>query len=144
MLKREDSKEILEGVKIKMPSIEETNKLIKKVNKLSKTESGEINWDDPKVIYVLFKALVVSDKKEIKNISEFDFMEAYYDPTQEMEIICFEIGKVMSNAIMSFMRKNIAVLMETEMKMLQAEALVKLESINESVKEIEKNKKNNK
>lgn len=141
MLKREEGKEIIDGVRIKFPSIEETNKLMKQLNKVAKKEDGQIDYDNPKAIYILFKKLVETDIKEIKSITEFDFIEAYYNPTQDMETICFEIGKVISNAIISTMRANIVALMDTEMQLLQAEAISKLNNITESAKEIRKSEK---
>lgn len=144
LLKKETEKQIIEGVKIKIPSIDETNKILKQLNKIAKTEEDDINYDNPKVIYTLFKKLVVSDIKEIKNINEADFMDAYYNPTPEMEEICFELGRVISNGIKSFLRANIANLEVTEMNLLQAEAITSLNNISTSAKNIEKSKVNNK
>lgn len=136
MLKREESKEIINGVKIKIPTIDEMNKLMKRLNKIAKTEVGDIDYDNPKVIYFLFKKLVISDMKDIKNINEEQFMEAYYNPTPEMEIICFEIGKVISNAIKSMLRNNISQLMEAELRIIQAEAITRIDSMTQKAKEI--------
>jgi len=138
MLKREDSREILNGVKIRIPNLEESNKLLKKLNKISKTDVGEINYDDPKSIYMLFKKLIISDIPEIKNINESKFMECYRNPTPDMEAICFEIGKVVSNCIKSVLRNNIAQLMETELKLIQVEAITRINSMSEKAREINK------
>lgn len=141
MLKRIDNKEILEGVRIKSLSAEDTHKLIKQLNKIAKVKEGEIDYDNPKAVYMLFKKLVDADIKEIKNITEFEFMEAYHNPSPEMETICFEIGRFVSNAIIGSMRKNIASLMDTEMLLLQSEAITKLNNITTSAKEIKKSEK---
>lgn len=138
MLKREESREIIEGVTIKIPSLDETNKLMKKINKLAKTDEGDIDYDNPKAIYILFKSLILTDIKKIKNITEKEFIEAYHNPTPEMEIICFEIGKVLSNAIQSMLRNNIAQLIDTELKLIQVEAITRLNSITDQAKEINK------
>lgn len=138
MLKREESREIIEGVTIKIPSLDETNKLMKKINKVAKTEEGDIDYDNPKAIYILFKNLIVTDIKKIKNITESEFIEAYNNPAPEMEIICFEIGKVLSNAIQSMLRNNIAQLIDTELKLIQVEAITRLNSITDQAKEINK------
>lgn len=136
MLKRESEKEILKGVIIKVPTIEEMNKLMSKLNKMAKTETGDIDYDDPKVVYFLFKRLIVSEIKEIKNLTELEFIEAYNNPTAEMEIICFEIGKVISDAIQSMLRRNIAQLMETELRLIQAEAITRIDNMNRKASEI--------
>lgn len=138
MLKREESREIIDGVKIKIPTVEETTQLIKKLNKISKTETGEIDYDDPKAIYMLFKKLVDTNIKEIKNITEEKFIDAYNNPSPEMEIICFEIGKVLSNAIQTMLRNNIAQLIETEMRLMQVEAITRINTMSEKAKEINK------
>lgn len=144
MLKREEEREILEGVKIKIPNLEETNKLIKKLNSIAKTETGDIDYDNPKAIYMLFKKLVVSDVPEIKNINEFKFMECYHNPTSEMETICFEIGKVVSDCIKSVLRNNIAQLMDTELKLIQVEAITRINAMSKKAKEINDLEKKNK
>lgn len=141
MLKREEYKEVSEGIKIKIPNAKESEKLINQLNKKCKADDGEIDYDNPTAIYTLFKKLVVSDIKEIKNLTEVEFLEAYENPSDVMETICFEIGRIISNTIMSVMRKNLAQLMETEMKLMQAQALNKLNEINRTTKEIENNKK---
>ena len=107
MLKREEEREILEGVKIKIPNLEETNKLIKKLN-------------------------------------EFKFMECYHNPTSEMETICFEIGKVVSDCIKSVLRNNIAQLMDTELKLIQVEAITRINAMSKKAKEINDLEKKNK
>lgn len=136
MLKREEEREILEGVKIKIPNLEEANKLIKKLNNIAKTETGDIDYDNPKAIYMLFKKLIISDIPEIKNINEFKFMECYHNPTPKMETICFEIGKVLSDCIKSILRNNIAQLMDTELKLIQVEAITRINTMNKKAKEI--------
>lgn len=143
MLKREEEREILEGVKIKIPNLEESNKLIKKLNNIAKTETGDIDYDNPKAIYMLFKKLIISDIPEIKNINEFKFMECYHNPTAEMETICFEIGKVLSDCIKSILRNNIAQLMDTELKLIQVEAITRINSMNEKAKQINMLEKEN-
>lgn len=144
MLKRIANKEILEGVEIKYLSSDDTDKLMKKINKIVKNENGELNYDNPKAIYILFKKLVDTDIRELKNITEDEFMEAYHNPSSDMETICFEIGRFVSNSIISSMRKNIASLMDTEMSLLNLEAITKLNSITESAKEIHKVEKKSK
>lgn len=143
MLKREDSKDILNGVSIKIPTLEETSKLMKKLNNIAKTVDGNIDYDNPKAIYLLFKNLVISNIPEIKNIKEKEFMECYYNPTPEMETICFEIGKVVSNSIKSMLRNNIAQLIDTELKLIQAEAVTRLNSMSSKAREISKIEKDN-
>lgn len=138
MLKREDKRDIFEGVSIKIPTLSESNKIIKKLNSLSKDETGEVNYDNPDVIYMLFKKLIVSNIPEIKNITKADFKECYNNPTPEMETICFEIGRVVSDCTKSVLRNNIAQLMETELRLIQAEAVTRLNSISEKAKEINK------
>lgn len=144
MLKREESREILEGIKIKIPTLEEGNKLIKKLDKIAKTEDGDIDYDNPKAIYTLFKKLIISDIPEIKNINEAKFMECYHNPTPVMETICFEIGKVVSDCIKSILRNNIAQLMDTELKLIQVEAITRINSMSEKAREINKLEKKNK
>lgn len=144
MLKRESNREVFEGVSIKIPTLEESSKLIKKLDKIAKNENGEIDYDNPKAIYMLFKKLIVSTIPEIKNINEFEFMECYHNPTSEMETICFEIGKVVSDCVKSVLRNNIAQLMDTELKLIQVEAITRINSMNEKAKEISKLEKDNK
>lgn len=144
MLRREESREILEGVKIRIPTMEEADKLIKKLNKIAKTENGDIDYDNPKGIYMLFKKLIVSDIPEIKNINETKFMDCYHNPTPIMETICFEIGKVVSDCIKTILRNNIAQLMDTELKLIQVEAITRINSMSEKAKEINNLEKKNK
>lgn len=138
MLKRENVKEIIQGVKIKNPNLEESIKLMKKINSISKNEIDEIDYDNPEIVYILFKKLIISDLPELKKVSKEDFIEAYRNPSHDMEVICFEIGKVLSNSIQTVLRNNIAQLMETELKLTQIEAVTRINAMTEKAKEISK------
>lgn len=118
------------------------NEIVKLMNKNKSANPDEV-YGNPKLNKYLLEKLVISDNVDYQfaKYSLSNFKKLLEEDIDELEEIMFHAGRILSNIILSKLRENLLNLKVSEMRVLQAEAINELNNLNETISEIEREKR---
>lgn len=142
MLKKEDYIYETNNYKIINPNKKIEEKIRTQMINYQK-EDGQIDFDNEEFNFYLFKELIefVNEEFNFKQYSISEFNNILNSPSQDIETIAFYIGNIISDIIISDLRRQQLEIKMANIELLQSTTINSLNSFKSDIRQAEQNSK---